>query len=240
VYPLTINALHGLWANVFSPFCLFTALLGFEVLADEMENPIGDDSIDLNIMRMIHELEGRCCEIFNMCELQRATLFKDMTSSLYNMGMDGTSREKRHNRDVVGDFSYHFTWLQLPVHIMAYCADKEHGVGNEVLEASGLQGAPRFCRCCNCPCTCCDKVPRQRKFNRDLVEKTAAKYHLVTQFMSLRRHAGAIKSECRSQFESYLGNTDVQMEVSSREAHYVAMPTSAESSPRSSIPPNAF
>jgi len=243
IYPLTINTLHGVWANVFSPCCLFMALLGFEVLADEMENPIGDDTIDLNVMRMIHELEGRCCEIFDICELRRATLFKDLTSPLQDMGMDVISREHRRKDDiaVAGDFSYHFTWLPLPVHIMAYCADKEHGVGNEFLEASGLQApASGFCRCCNCPCTCCDKVENQRKFNEEVVQKMAAKYHLVTQFFSLRRKADAIRSECRSQFECFLGNTSVQREEASREAHYMAMPTSAQSSPRSSIPPNPF
>ena len=48
---------HGFWTNVISPFCIALAMIGIFVVANELENPVGDDTTDLNLMEMVHVME---------------------------------------------------------------------------------------------------------------------------------------------------------------------------------------
>lgn len=174
-YPLTINSSHGIWANVFSPCLLFMSLFGFEVLADEMENPIGDDMVDLNTLRMIHDLECRADKIFSMTASERPRLRQALTRPLRDMSYlvlpdDDPGRPGR--KTVRGDeplasheltedhyFGAHFDWAPLPVHIVTYCAERELAVGNEVMGPARAHAAKaarqragtvqRCCSCCN-------------------------------------------------------------------------------------------
>jgi len=77
VYPLTLDTFDGFWANVISPGLICMALFGLEVLADAMENPLGDDVLDMNVMEMIHELELRIQKTFNISVAHRELLLED-------------------------------------------------------------------------------------------------------------------------------------------------------------------
>jgi len=212
VYPLTIETSYGIWANIFSPCCLFIALLGFEVLADEMENPVGDDSMDLNVMRMIHDLEGRCSEIFTISQVLRPALFDDLTLAMDDMGMDivGGRRKTTIERETSVSFKYHFTWLPLPVHILAYCGDQEQGVGKQLLEAAGLGEAGYITRSC-WRIFCCIQGHKPGNTSDDddddVVEKVAQRYNLITQFMVLKPRTEAVCAACEEQVKHYLGNS---------------------------------
>lgn len=197
VYPLTINTTHGIWANVFSPGVLFVALFGFEVLADEMQNPIGDDNLDLNIMKMIAELEGRLCEIINVTDTKRSELRESLEHTLEDMDMQGKlgvgNSVSRHGCDMFGQ---NFVWLPYPAHIIALVGEKEMGMGDALLQKAGLKRSAwaEFCNCREVFPTM-DEVEDMELALR--VE--AEQLNLRTHFLCLRRHRADISACCRSQ-----------------------------------------
>jgi hypothetical protein len=87
LYPLTTRPDEGFWANVISPCIIFTALLGIEVLADQLENPLGDDVVDMNIYEMIHDMEARASQIFAFAETHRHDLQVAQLKPLEAMGL---------------------------------------------------------------------------------------------------------------------------------------------------------
>merc|ERR1719502_1845815 len=56
-YPLEVNVEEGIWANVILPWCICLSMIGLSVVAQELENPVGDDTTDLNLLEMVHALE---------------------------------------------------------------------------------------------------------------------------------------------------------------------------------------
>lgn len=195
-YPLTVNTQHGIWANVISPCILFGALLGFEVLADSMENPIGDDVLDLNIMRMIHDLESRLSHLMCVTDAQRLHLREAMCEPLLTMGMQPATSESNGSENP-GEFYKHFAWISFPAHIIAYCGQKEYGVGDMLLRKAGLKAD-------HCSCFTTKAQPSLDERERILVEE-AEKYNLVTTFLCLERQRVDTDGACRQQLQSFLG-----------------------------------
>lgn len=203
-YPLTICAEDGVWANVFSPSLLFGALLGFEVLADEMENPIGDDVLDLNTMRMIHELETRLVEIFSVTESKRGALRDAMCTPLGDMQLPNLDRCSSNKPMPAGrEFYSHFAWVPLPAHVIAYCGEKEHGNGAAMLRRANLRPA-EFDRCC-----CRKVIPLASLDDREQsLREEAVGYNLVTSFLCLRTQKMELDATCRLHLLRFLGIED--------------------------------
>lgn len=58
--PLVIQSSLGFFANVVLPTVVAMSLLGIDAIASELENPFGDDLNDLDIVRLINQLEAEC------------------------------------------------------------------------------------------------------------------------------------------------------------------------------------
>jgi len=130
VYPLCIDIEFGLWANVISPCIIFFALLGFELLADEMENPLGNGYTDLSVLEMIHALEIRASKAFALTETRQVALQEDARGLLKGLGLAVPPLPEPP--DAVGErlercrrFSQHFCWLPLPPHVVCEMARQE-------------------------------------------------------------------------------------------------------------------
>lgn len=137
VYPLCLGTDLGFWANCISPSLIFFALLGFEVLADELENPLGTGPTDLNIMEMVHALEVRAFKAFEVAETLREALREDEKSFLEELGVPpalphpvpASTRERlqRSRR-----FSQHFCWVRLPEHVLRDVGRQDVGLPQDL------------------------------------------------------------------------------------------------------------
>lgn len=65
-YPIGIHLNHGIWGNVVIPWILSMSLWGFQVVADFMENPMGDDPADISLYELIHEFEVEVQAMFDL------------------------------------------------------------------------------------------------------------------------------------------------------------------------------
>merc|ERR1719259_305240 len=91
-FPLSINLNHGLWGNVGVPTILSMTLLGFEIVADFMENPLGDDSADISIYELIHEFEVEVEVIFDCSEQDRPAVLRAWADLGTHCGLEQGSR----------------------------------------------------------------------------------------------------------------------------------------------------
>eukprot|EP00747_Dinoflagellata_sp_TGD_P164837 gnl/TRDRNA2_/TRDRNA2_185323_c0_seq1.p1 gnl/TRDRNA2_/TRDRNA2_185323_c0~~gnl/TRDRNA2_/TRDRNA2_185323_c0_seq1.p1 ORF type:complete len:651 (+),score=119.11 gnl/TRDRNA2_/TRDRNA2_185323_c0_seq1:137-2089(+) len=144
-YPLHLPHELGIWANVVSPCLIFMALLGFEILADALENPLGDDTADLNVMSMIHDLEVRTQIAFVLGSRHRGRL-REASMCPYEImrhgrkGVDVNSSLLRatipqdREMDPACSFQTHFRWMKIPPHIFVHCMQQEHGMGDGIME----------------------------------------------------------------------------------------------------------
>jgi len=142
VYPLTIDSDVGFWANVISPCFIFFGLLGFEVLADEMENPLGDQDVDLNIMDMIHDLEVRAHEVFSVAYENRGRLDAVFYRPVEEKATSGNGNVDPRELDLpdwpplrskFGSFSAQFSWESLPPQSIVYMLEKAQGGGSAMI-----------------------------------------------------------------------------------------------------------
>lgn len=140
MYPFTISIDNGFWANVVFPTILTFGLLGFEIIAQDLENPIGDDPVDLNVYEMIHDLEARTHEVFNLSgkhqlQSRAATVYPLRALGIFDRELAGHAEEleaARRRREEHGHsqcFRAHFSWSPVPPHIFMYCLEKEFGLG---------------------------------------------------------------------------------------------------------------
>lgn len=67
-YPLSIDLGNGIWSNIIIPTVLAMALLGFEIVADVLENPVGDDTADISLYELIHSFEVEVSHMFDLSE----------------------------------------------------------------------------------------------------------------------------------------------------------------------------
>lgn len=85
--PLTVDPSSGLVDNVIMPFLIFWALMGFEVLAELIENPLSDEETDIDIMQMIHSIEVHASHTFELTERRRAQVRHALRRPLKDFGM---------------------------------------------------------------------------------------------------------------------------------------------------------
>merc|ERR1719375_815136 len=73
-FPLSMETSKGFFFNIGLPLMIFWAVMGFEVLSASLENPLGNDEVDMNLYEKIHSLEVNAEEIFNCTETNQASL----------------------------------------------------------------------------------------------------------------------------------------------------------------------
>eukprot|EP00746_Dinoflagellata_sp_MGD_P010941 gnl/MRDRNA2_/MRDRNA2_122786_c0_seq1.p1 gnl/MRDRNA2_/MRDRNA2_122786_c0~~gnl/MRDRNA2_/MRDRNA2_122786_c0_seq1.p1 ORF type:complete len:453 (-),score=55.96 gnl/MRDRNA2_/MRDRNA2_122786_c0_seq1:208-1566(-) len=71
-FPFFVDYRLGWFANTIIPSLLCVALLGIDAIANELENPFGDDDNDLDILECIHHLEHEVLEYLALAGDQRA------------------------------------------------------------------------------------------------------------------------------------------------------------------------
>lgn len=132
LYPLVLPTSDGIWANIALPFSIFVSLYGFECLAEHFENPLGDDISDLNVIEMIHELEVRTHEVFEMAGRHRAKLREASIEPIRDVNLCKSecsqySTKSREALDLIkpvekGElFFHHFAWVPMPPHVFMHC-----------------------------------------------------------------------------------------------------------------------
>lgn len=123
-YPLTIDWKNGLWGNVVVPTFLVMALLGFEIVADMLENPVGDDACDLNYYEMIHNLEVEAKTIFDLSENSRGEVEKSWQDLGSAIGLTSKEDVDKDRKKLAArpkyTFDCFFEWMRLPKHTIKY------------------------------------------------------------------------------------------------------------------------
>eukprot|EP00931_Biecheleriopsis_adriatica_P115961 TRINITY_DN91696_c0_g1_i1.p1 TRINITY_DN91696_c0_g1~~TRINITY_DN91696_c0_g1_i1.p1 ORF type:complete len:630 (-),score=120.91 TRINITY_DN91696_c0_g1_i1:148-2037(-) len=164
IYPLTLSTEEGFWANVVSPFILFCCLLGFDCLADEMENPIGEDEGDLPIGHMIHKLERKAEEIYEVSRKQRPRFRSGFKRLMEDAGVrvkeepepidrcsEGCDSDRPRkvgsgyvgSQEAVRNFSKFFKQVPLPKYVLENSKDFKYGAGRRLLHSAELQLAAK-------------------------------------------------------------------------------------------------
>jgi len=122
-YPLSIDLGHGVWGNIVVPTILAIAMLGFEKVADMMENPFGDDSADISVYETIHEFEVEAQALFDSSQPQRPALLQSSRDLEHSCGLPLGS-EKLSQAEVCAAhspaFADFFEWTPLPHHLVDY------------------------------------------------------------------------------------------------------------------------
>merc|ERR1719174_1422372 len=93
-HPFSIDPDEGVLDNVVMPFCLFWAIMGFEVLAEMMENPLGDDETDINSMQMIHSLEVCAQHVFDISEGRRDETRRALRRPFDDFAMSSSGKQE--------------------------------------------------------------------------------------------------------------------------------------------------
>lgn len=136
-FPLSVAYEDGFLENVAMPLLIFTTLYGFEVLASEMENPLGLEEMDLNMLDMVHSLEVSAESAFNISEAGKKSSRMALRRPLQEFGMlakGGMDLEEWHDEVPVGRFSHYFGWQPIPTLILASMATS-HGHVDTVHQA---------------------------------------------------------------------------------------------------------
>lgn len=97
-FPLSVDCSKGPVHNIFLPLVIFWAITGFEVLSASLENPLGNDEVDMNLYEKIHSLEVNAEEIFNATEIYQAPLYYALERT-ENLVMGEADAESCRNRD---------------------------------------------------------------------------------------------------------------------------------------------
>mmetsp|Transcript_123313 Transcript_123313/g.241902 ORF Transcript_123313/g.241902 Transcript_123313/m.241902 type:complete len:398 (+) Transcript_123313:94-1287(+) len=123
-FPWSIDFAHGIWSNVFVPTILAMTLLGFEIVADFMENPLGDDSADISVYEAIHEFEVDVEAVFNCSEADRSVIFQSWADLGGKLGLGGGCRLFTQSKACrsTSRFTDYFDWVPLPQHTVDYIA----------------------------------------------------------------------------------------------------------------------
>lgn len=145
VYPLIMDLSKGFWANVVVPVVIFFSLLGFETLADQLENPLGNDHIDVNVLQMMHSLDISANAIFRVEEGARRKLQANMATAERYWAGQATKLDVHLAADPeeglsvdtarIGRFSTFFRWEPLPHLMQGYLAEtflSQHDIGHDV------------------------------------------------------------------------------------------------------------
>jgi len=148
-YPLSINPDDGFINNVLMPTVIFAAMTGIEIISGLLENPLGDDETDLNLMDHVHALEASCQLDFEMSERYQHTMQEAAWKPLQDFHMSASSQTSAPEGPVgtpeLRCFDTYFTWTAMPVKMLEWSL-LNHGRAREVHEARWMHGEWRELR----------------------------------------------------------------------------------------------
>jgi len=136
-YPLSIDLNHGIWGNVVVPVILAVTLMGFENVADFLENPLGDDSADISVYECIHEFEVEVQSLFNASQVYRQSIVASWSELGHNLGVPlgcGLLSQPTHSTPRPG-FNSFFEWSVLPADVISYVIDQTSDAGRVNMRA---------------------------------------------------------------------------------------------------------
>lgn len=116
-YPMSINPTDGVMDNVIMPMFIFWSMLGFEFIAEQLENPLGDDDADINLWEHVHSLEVQCKTSFNSTEANDYACRSAMlhVAEDFNMPVASELANTRLEEPPPRQpFETYFTWLPQP------------------------------------------------------------------------------------------------------------------------------
>mmetsp|Transcript_140489 Transcript_140489/g.436857 ORF Transcript_140489/g.436857 Transcript_140489/m.436857 type:complete len:617 (+) Transcript_140489:3-1853(+) len=142
VYPMTLPNADGWWTNVITPSLIFMAMAGFESVAEMLENPLGDDSEDLNIDEMLHDFEVRVSKALGIAEERMGRLQEASQELLEQMPLPGDSPKAMPSEHVdelrrlsrSWGFDAHFVWRPVPPQVLVRSMAQMHASGQEADE----------------------------------------------------------------------------------------------------------
>jgi len=127
-FPLSMDPSRGAIYCIVLPMVIFWAIMGFEVLSAGLENPLGNDEVDMNLFEKIHSLEVNAEAIFDTTELHGASLNDalERTEGMV-MGMGGEGAETKATKDgpmsesdqVSRTFRTYFRWVPMPTMVLS-------------------------------------------------------------------------------------------------------------------------
>jgi hypothetical protein len=143
MFPMSMDTDKGFFANVGLPLILFWAITGFEVLSGALENPLGNEDTDMNVLEKVHALECNVEHIFNCSECNKAPLHHALlkTESLV-MGERYAGQPASvtsHQADSTKSFRSYFRWIPFPTTVLSDLMDS-HG---DVAQIHALRLSPK-------------------------------------------------------------------------------------------------
>jgi len=150
--PLGVD-LEGGWVdNVVLPVAVFWGLYGLQVLANMMENPIGGDDTDINLMEYLHMLECAAQSCFDQSEIDRHEI-----RAAWKRILPGIAAGEKENQTYVEpivdhrstaatrnkrNFQAYFSWMPIPTLLLQDLLEN-HGqveMAHETAMVSGRTG----------------------------------------------------------------------------------------------------
>jgi len=111
------DLLGSIFDNIVFPFVIYWAMSGLERLAEMMENPVGDDDTDINLLQQLHELEVGAQLAIELCENRRSMLRRTLAKVCPSCSE--TSKFWKNKPPLVPPihFEDYFCWLPIPAAI---------------------------------------------------------------------------------------------------------------------------
>jgi len=138
LYPFINDSKEGIIENIVLPLLVFVALMAFETLASLMEDPLGNEDLDLNLFEMVRGLEVMAEHAFNLSE--HHTLRDEIAIS-------GPAREfgfsvctEKAVEEGVHSFNEFFCWQPIPSIILLNLF-RNHGHADDVHKANWRPGS---------------------------------------------------------------------------------------------------
>ncbi|CAK9010495.1 unnamed protein product [Durusdinium trenchii] len=109
------NQMGAIFDNIVFPFVVYWAMSGLERLAEMMENPVGDDDTDINLLQQLHELEVGAQLAFELAEKRRSALRRTLARVCPSYMESGKAAQRKSPPMVApAHFEDHFCWLPIP------------------------------------------------------------------------------------------------------------------------------
>lgn len=111
------DLIGSIFDNIVFPFVIYWAMSGLERLAEMMENPVGDDDTDINLLQQLHELEVGAQLAIELCENRRSMLRRTLAKVCPSCSE--TSKFWKNKPPLVPPihFEDYFCWLPIPAAI---------------------------------------------------------------------------------------------------------------------------
>eukprot|EP00811_Abedinium_folium_P023784 NODE_3342_length_2050_cov_4.963599.p1 GENE.NODE_3342_length_2050_cov_4.963599~~NODE_3342_length_2050_cov_4.963599.p1 ORF type:complete len:539 (+),score=172.17 NODE_3342_length_2050_cov_4.963599:177-1793(+) len=204
-YPLAMKTSNGWWENIVSPCLLMISLYGIESISDRMENPLGDDICNINVLEMIHRLEIRAAEVFASTTDHWWIMKVIGEMPLFHMNLDGESTASQDQEPEVDEdfkqlctewgFNTHFAWMLMPTSMTTHMMTMARGADHAEFHRKNSMGPDR-------PSSHAKGHSRTRDLTAHECQLNLLQFESVTHFVCLRARrmevlkAGHIFTKC--------------------------------------------